>query len=52
LRSRRGLRLPPQIDERAIGDELFALGYDVGVTLGRWALLHYSLIVRFEPPLR
>ena len=27
------------LNERAIGDELFALSYDVGVTLGRWALL-------------
>ena len=27
------------LDERAIGNELFALGYDVGVTLCRWTLL-------------
>ena len=27
------------VDKRAIGDELFALGYDVGIDLGGWAFL-------------
>jgi len=27
------------LDERATGDELFALGYDVRIVLGTWALL-------------
>jgi len=30
------------LNERATRDELFALGYDVGVTLCRWALLQDS----------
>ena len=27
------------VDQRAIGDELFALGYGVGIDLGGWAFL-------------
>src|ERR1035438_5239626 len=30
---------PVFLDERAIGNELFALGHDVRIALGRWALL-------------
>jgi hypothetical protein len=32
-------RKPSLVDKRAIGDELFALGYDVGIDPGGWAFL-------------